>query len=230
MSYNIKDLQKLVKSKDFESYQLENLRFINLGEKIYGRRKDLGLTQTELGKLSQIPQNKISEMESGTYGDPGYEILNKLSKGLNISVEYLDYDSITRKTVELYNHVFSKIKDVPDIMQFMKIPYFIDLEFIKNHGKQITNFEYIRWNYGPFDKKVYDYQKLFSFDNEKGIKDIKPIYLTADEINVIDTVLSKIPKDHGQKLKELSYQTLPMKSLGVCLGDNKCMGEKLILK
>ena len=230
MSYNIKDLQKLVKSKEFKDYQIENARFINLWEKIYWRRKDLWLTQAELWELSQIPQNKISELESWTYWEPWFDFLSKLSKWLNISFEYLYYDSITRKTVELYNYIFSNIKNIPDIMQFMKIPYFIDLEFIKNNGKQITNFEYIRWNYWPFDKKVYDYQKLFSFDNERWIKDIKPIYLSLAEIKIIDIVLSNIPKDNWQLLKELSYKTWPMKKLWVCLWDNKCMGEKLILK
>jgi hypothetical protein len=74
-------------------------------------------------------------------------MIAKLSKALEIGSEYFSSENITRKTVELYNYVLSKLENIPDIMQFMKLPYFIDLELIKNNLKQATNFEYIRWNY-----------------------------------------------------------------------------------
>ena len=164
MSFTIKDLQNLTNSKEFAEYKDKYQRYIILWEKIYARRKDLWLTQSKLWELSWIPQNKISELESWTYWEAWIEMIVKLSKALNISFEYLFYENITRKTVELYNYILSKLENVPDIMQFMKLPYFIDLELIKNNFKQATNFEYIRWNYWPFDKKVYVYQSLFSFN------------------------------------------------------------------
>jgi hypothetical protein len=111
----------------------------------------------------------------------------------------------------------------------MKLPYFIDLELIKNNFNQATNFEYIRWNYWPFDKKVYVYQSLFSFDNEKWINNLKFIYLTDEERKIIDETILKLPKDNWEELKKLSYETKPMKDLGVCLWDNKCMWKVLVL-
>lgn len=229
MNFTSKDLSRLINSKEFADYKEKNYRYIILWEKIYARRKDLWLTQSKLWKLSWIPQNKISELESWTYGEPWIEIITKLSKALNIWFEYLFYDSITRKTVELYNYILSKLENVPDIMQFMKLPYFIDLELIKNNFKQASNFEYIRWNYWPFDKKVYAYQALFSFDNQKWIENLKFIYLSEDERKIIDETLLKLPKDNWEKLKKLSYDTKPMKDLWVCLWDNKCMWRVLEL-
>jgi hypothetical protein len=58
-------------------------------------------------------------------------MLCKLSKGLNISYEYLFTDNISRKTVELYNYIFSKLDNIADRMQYMKIPYFIDIASVK---------------------------------------------------------------------------------------------------
>ncbi|MFC1797751.1 hypothetical protein ACFLY2_00790 [Patescibacteria group bacterium] len=61
------------------------------------------------------------------------DILERLSDSLNIALEYLVSDNITRKTFELYNIILSNLKKPADIMQFMKIPYFIDLESIKKN-------------------------------------------------------------------------------------------------
>jgi hypothetical protein len=137
----------------------------------------------------------------------------RLSDALNISSEYLSYDSISRKTVEMYNYILQELESTPDIMQFMKLPYFIDLSCVRRKLQKISNFEYIRWNYGPFDKVVYDYQKLFSFQNENGIPDISYIYLSTAEKEVIDSTLMSIPKNNGEELKKLSYETEPMKNL-----------------
>ncbi len=230
MSYSIKGLNKLVKSEDFREFRDKNNRFINLWEKIYSRRKDLWLTQKELWNLAWIPQNKISQLESGSYWEPWFDIIWKLSKWLNISFDYLFNDSITRRTVEIYNLVLSKLEKVPDIMQYMKIPFFIDLEMVKNTWKQLTNFEYIRWDYWPFDKKVYDYQKLFSFQYERWINDLKYIYLSSEEKKIIYSVLLEIPKEDWEKLKHLSYEIWPLKKLWVNLWDNKYMWKRLELE
>jgi transcriptional regulator with XRE-family HTH domain len=229
MSYNLTNLQGLIDSQEFkEYYEKEGKRTINLWEKIYARRKDLALTQAKLWELASIPQNKISQLESSTYWEPWFDILFKLSNALQVPFEYLS-DSVDRKTIELYNYYLSVFKKVPDIMQFMKIPYFIDLEAVNKLWKKLTNFEYIRWEYWPFDKKVYDYQKLFSCKNEKWFDDIKYIYLTEEDRELIDEVLTKIMKYSWDRLKKMSYETEPLKRLWVKLWDGKYMGEVLKL-
>lgn len=229
MSFTIKDLQKLASSEKYKEFSKNHHILLNLWEKIYSRRKDLWLTQAELWKKSWIPQNKISLLESWNYWEPGREIIEKLSTALQIEIDYFN-DSISRKTVELYNYILSKSKKSLGIMQFMKIPYFVDLWFIENKREQLTNFSYIRWNYWPFDKKVYDYQKLFSFENELWIKDIKFIYLSIEDQKLTENILQNIPILNWEKLKKLSYETYPMKNLWVSYWDNKHMWELLILK
>ncbi len=228
MSFSINDLKQLKNSKEYKDYKEKNYRLLLLWEKIYTRRKDLWLTQADLRLIARIPQNKISDLEHANYWEPKFELLTRLAKALEVPVEYLQLDSIDRKTVELYNYIFSKLKNFPDIMQSMKIPYFIDLEFLKNFWKKLTNFQYVRWHYWPFDKKVYDYQKLFSNYHNNRLDNLKYIYLTEKDRKFIDSVLEKLPIDDWEMLKKLSYETEPMKKLGVCLGDNKCMGESLV--
>jgi len=223
------DLREFQKSEEFKKYNEKQQRHFNLWNKIYARRKDLWLTQWELWKLSWIPQNKISDLEHWVYWSAWIDLLERLSESLNIALEYLSSDNITRKTFELYNIILSNLKKPADIMQFMKIPYFIDLEAKKTNWIQISNYNYIRWGYWPFDKKVYEYQYLFSVENEKGIDGLKYIHLSEDEIKIIDDVLKQIPKENWKKLRDLSYETKPMKKLWVCLGDDKCMGEELEL-
>lgn len=229
MSYSIKDLKELVQSDEFKEFQWLHQREINIGEKIYARRKDLVMTQKELSLATWIPQNKISQMETATYGEIGIELIVKLSEVLKMPLEYLLYDSINRKTLEMYNYVISKIKKPFDIMQFMKIPYFIDLQYKEQSWKLLTNFQYMRWNFWPFDKKVYDYQKLFSLNNEKGIANIVYIHLTDEDKQVIDQVLEKIPYTNGDRLKKLSYDTPPMQSIWATLWGSEHMWELLKL-
>lgn len=227
MNFSINNLNELKKSIKYKEYKDENYRLLLLWEKIYSRRKDLWLTQDELRKLAKIPQNKISDLEHWIYWEPKYELLNRLSRALQVPIEYFSSISIDRKTVEIYNYIFSKLKSIPDIMQYMKLPYFIDLEMLKKVGNKITNFNYVRLNYGPFDKKVYDYQKLFSYTLTPWIESLKYIYLSDVERKIIDWILVNLPINNGDKLKILSYETEPMKKLWVKLGDNKFMGKEL---
>ena len=229
MSFTIKDLQKLTSSKKYKEFSKNHNILLNLWEKIYSRRKDLWLTQAELWKKTWIPQSKISLLESWNYWEPGREIIEKLANVLQIEIEYFN-DSISRKTVEFYNYILFRIKKSLNIMQFMKIPYFVDLWFIENRKEQLTNFLYIRWHYWPFDKKVYDYKKLFSFENELWIKDMKFIYLSSSDQKIIENILQNIPILDWEKLKKLSYETWPMKKLWVSYLENKHMWELLILK
>lgn len=228
MSYNIKDLQKLVQSKEFSDYRKENKKNHILWEKVYARRKELWLTQAELWEKSKIVQNKISQIESWTYGENIWDdILERLSNALNISIDYLKTTDIERKTFEMYNYVLLKLSKSPDPWQFIKIAYFIDLESVKNFWKLLTNYIYVRYSYGPFDKKMYDYQKIFSMENEKWFQDVKSLYLSRDEMKIIDSVFEKYPVENWRELMNLSYQTPPLQKLWVICGDGKHMYEEL---
>ena len=156
-------------------------------------------------------------------------MIENLSIALEIDFDYLNSKDITRKTFEVFQYIASKIKWNLDIMQFMKIPYFIDLESSFLFKKFITNFVYIRYNYWPFDKKVYSYQKTFSW-NENWFEKFKITYLQKEELEIIDWVLKKYPVSNWKKLKELSYKTSPMKKLNATLWWNENMDVLLDFK
>lgn len=136
------------------------------------------------------------------------------------------------------------------ITSIMKLAYLADLVSVKKTKKQISNFQYKRYNFGPFDKKIYDY-----LDNLTSAKAVIPrtefsgqgdeyvIYsfndarnatfsfekLTATEVKTIDEVLDTV-KGYGAKvLTEMSYHTRPMKKLGATLGGNENINHSLDL-
>ena len=228
MNYSIKDLKDLVNSDEFKTFQESDNRLIRLGEKIYGRRKDLSLTQSELAEKTGIPQNKISQLESGTYWEPGRDILERLSWALDIDLNYFLLDSIDRKTFEVYNYILPRITLHEEWrLQMIKIPYFIDLEAFQEIGRRITNFRYIRYQYGPFDNKLYSYSGLF-FGNEKWFSKFNFTYLNSDEISIINKVLSTKPVNNGNELKRLSYETYPMKNIWATMRGTEWWKEELI--
>lgn len=200
---------------------------ILLAEKIFGRRKDLGITQTELAKRADSTQRIICQLENAEYSPTtgiGEELYDKLAKALEIDRDYLLSDKIDRKTFELFSYIGKKLDWNWDIMQFMKLPYFIDLTAADKLGFQISNFSYVRYEYGPFDKKVYAYRVLF--ENKKF--DVQFSYI-QDFLNVIEETIKSLPANNGEKLKKLAYETEPMKKLNARLGGKEGWGQKLVL-
>lgn len=198
-----------------------------LAEKIFGRRKDLGLSQEELAKRAESTQRIISELESADYAPSkgiGEELYDKLAKALEIDRDYLFSDKITRRTFEMFAYIGKKLNWDWDIMQFMKLPYFVDVAMAEKHKLQLSNLEYIRYEYGPFDKKIYIYRALF--ENKKF--DVQFSYI-QDFLSDIDATLNALPIKNGEKLKKLSYETKPMKKLQAKLGGKEGWGEKLVL-
>lgn len=198
-----------------------------LAEKIFGRRKDLGITQTELAKRADSTQRIICQLENAEYSPStgiGEELYDKLAKALEIDRDYLLSDKIDRKTFELLSYIGKKLKWNWDIMQFMKLPYFVDLNTANTLGFQISNFSYIRYEYGPFDKNVYVYRALFENKNFE----VSFSYI-GEFLTEIEDVLHSLPIHNGEKLKKLSYETEPMKKLSAKIGGKEGWGQKLVL-
>lgn len=200
---------------------------ILLAEKIFGRRKDLDLSQEELAERADSTQRIVSQLENAEYVPEkgiGEELYDKLSNALEIDREYLQSDKIDRRTFELFAYIGEKLNWEWDKMQFMKLPYFVDLNSAHKHGFQISNLEYIRYEYGPFDKKIYLYRALFG-DNKFKVK----FSYIEDFLNDIEQTLKSLPIKDGESLKKLSYETEPMKRLNAKLGGKEGWNEKLIL-
>jgi transcriptional regulator with XRE-family HTH domain len=220
-------LSAISQSDSFRTKAAGHTRMILLAEKIYGRRKDLGLSQDELAERSGSTQRIISQLEHAAYAPVqgiGEELYDKLANALEIEREYLMSDKIDRKTFELLSYIGRKLDWKWDIMQFMKLPYFVDLAATEKLGFQISNFSYVRYEYGPFDKKIYAYRALF----EQATFDVRYSYI-QDFLAIIEDTLNAVPAQNGDALKKLSYETKPMQSLHATLGGKEGWGKQLVL-
>ena len=62
---------------------------VTLGEKVKKLREAKGMTQKQLADLSQITQATISRIESGEIAELSGERLKRLSRALNVTVDFL---------------------------------------------------------------------------------------------------------------------------------------------
>ena len=58
------------------------------------------------------------------------------------------------KTKQLLAYLIQNHPSV-SITGLMKLAYISDLVSIKKHNKQISDFDYVRYKHGPFDKRIY---------------------------------------------------------------------------
>ncbi len=220
-------LTKIIQLDSFKDKAVYHRRMILLAEKIFGRRKDLNISQEELADKADSTQRIISQLENAEYlpeNGIGIELYDKLSHAFEIDRDYLLSDKIDRRTFELFAYIGTQLNWQWDKMQFMKLPYFVDLNIATKHGFQISNFNYIRYEFGPFDKNIYVYRTLF--ENNKF--QVKFSYI-EDFLPEIKETLDSLPASNGEKLKKLSYETEPMKRLNAKLGGKEGWGQKLIL-
>lgn len=139
------------------------------------------------------------------------------------------------KTLQVLNYI---IKNYPavSVTSLMKLSYLVDLVAIKKGKKKISDFHYIRYNYGPFDKKIYDYLEemekakilieganisstgdefvTYSINKKNNISFDK---ISDDEREIIDEVLESLEGYGTKALTELTYRTKPMKKIGATL-------------
>ena len=74
------------KSPYFKDFYREAEERIKLGQEIYKRRKDLGISQQELAKLTKTTQKMISNIESANV-DIRFSTLSKIKKVLKFKAD-----------------------------------------------------------------------------------------------------------------------------------------------
>ena len=131
----------------------------------------------------------------------------------------------------------------------IKLSYLIDLVSVKKEHNQVTDFEYRRYYFGPFDNSIYSLLSeletegvivggvkytsggeeyvVYSINGEK--EDVSFDRLTEKDYEVADQVLEQVRGYGAKVLTEVAYQTAPMKKLGATLGGNENLNEKLDL-
>ena len=135
------------------------------------------------------------------------------------------------------------------VTSLMKLTYLIDLISVTKKERQISNFTYRRYKYGPFDSKIYNYITelvnerilleaveytphveeyiIYKFNEEN--ENIAFNKLIQKEKSTIDEVLESLKGLGAKALSEIAYKTKPMKALGAEPDNDKGLNEILDL-
>ena len=74
------------------------LNYTEIGLRIRSRRKQLNLTQKELGEIVGLSEGSVSRYESGSLKDIPMQNLNDFAKALNVEIAWLvGFKSETKK-------------------------------------------------------------------------------------------------------------------------------------
>ncbi len=153
----------------------------------------------------------------------------------------------TPKTKQLLAYLSSKHINA-SLTVLMKLAYLVDLISYKKNKKQISDFRYIRFYYGPYDSAINEYIEellkegiicaqpeytysgseyiIYHFNTDKGFSFDA---LEIPEIELIDGVLEGL-KGYGAKtLTDIAYKTAPLVKLKATQGGKEHLGELLDL-
>ena len=159
--------------------------------------------------------------------------------------EIHEYDD---KTLKLVSYLVTN-HPKPSVTVLMKLCYFVDLVATKRLKEKITKFNYIRYNYGPFDKDIYRY--LEKATRDKQVKEEQGFasesandfivlssgenystdtsFLSVEELACVENVITEVGNYGAGALTDIAYKTAPMKKIGAVRGGDQGMYEKLDL-
>lgn len=151
----------------------------------------------------------------------------------------------TKQTESLIKYlVFSM--NLPTITSITKMLYLIDLASVASTGKQTTDFKFIRYYYGPYDKNIriiiddmtakkeLDADVRYLSNGEPFLVYKMPngttsfAYEGANE-QIVRDLVDSLGNLSPKSLTELAYKTKPMTRLGATLGGNEHLNEPLVL-
>jgi len=143
-----------------------------------------------------------------------------------------------------------KYHPAASVTALMKLSYFVDLISVKKLGSKISNFDYIRYNYGPFTKDIYEcvedlvlegsivpnstfsangefvtYKIASTIEPEITYKDI----FTQKQLELVREIATDLQGYGAKALTEMAYKTKPMKAIGAKIGGTEGMFKKLNL-
>ncbi|MBN1574729.1 MAG: SocA family protein [Deltaproteobacteria bacterium] len=152
-----------------------------------------------------------------------------------------------KKTKQLLAYLI-KNHQSPTITGLMKLAYISDLVSMERRDLQMSDFEYLRYKHGPFDRNIYDYiQELLSENsiveepNYTTRGDEYIVYRFKDKQNVsfdeldeedqaiLDEVLEALSGYGAKALVEIAYNTKPMKKIGATQNNKKGLNQVLDL-
>jgi uncharacterized phage-associated protein len=153
---------------------------------------------------------------------------------------------MNNKTQQLLAYIAEK-HEKATVTVLMKTCYLIDLVSVNKNREQVSEYEYRRYSFGPFNERIYndlsylqsqsvliaesDYTAggdeyiWYRFNNE--VEDLSFDLLGEKEKQVIDEVLESVKGFGARTLTEIAYKTNPMKALGATLGGDENINVKL---
>lgn len=153
-----------------------------------------------------------------------------------------------KKTKQLLAYLIQNNPAV-SITSLMKLSYLVDLVSVKKTNQKISDFQYRRYKYGPFDNHIYILlkdmikRKIIHEDSalsEMGEEFIVYRYnaeidqsfdqITPKEKEIIDEVLGSLRGYGAKALTELTYRTKPMQKIRAKIGNNEGLNKALDLR
>lgn len=132
------------------------------------------------------------------------------------------------------------------ITELLKLLYLIDLKYLKDKNQKLTDFNYVRYNYGPFDKNIYwiieslisegkiEY-KLYntSFWDEITKYSILNTTMNLDietelDLSIAHQLLVDFSGFTASDLTKIAYKTTPMLALWAEIGNTKGFNQELL--
>lgn len=129
----------------------------------------------------------------------------------------------------------------------VKLSYLVDLVSIKRGLGKISDFNYVRYYYGPYDQQInlclqnlielgilipkVQYTTTADYTIYEYIENQESNFteLTEESLSIINELLEKV-KGYGAKgLTDIAYKTKPMLKIGATLGGNEHFNELLDL-
>jgi XRE family transcriptional regulator of biofilm formation len=83
---------------------------VSISENLRRIRKELGISQIDLSKATGISNEYLSKIERGRKENPSMDILNKLSKALNCSVDELTGENTEKQEKSTYEMIEDILK------------------------------------------------------------------------------------------------------------------------
>lgn len=184
------------------------------------------LTALELTKLADIFQLSLDEL---VYGEK-YEIEiqpEERSTQPKMRISVPQHNFLKFKEVLIY--ILSKVGAQPNIGQTVlyKLLYFCDFDYYEKYEEQMIGATYIKNKFGPtpleFSKLVAEMQKdgelveienkYFEFKQKKYLptREADLSRLNANEIRLINEVLSRLAHYNAQQISEYSHGDIPWK-------------------
>jgi uncharacterized phage-associated protein len=150
--------------------------------------------------------------------------------------------------LDLVSYVAFQRKE-SSVTELMKLCYLADLVSISKRGKTLSDFEYRRYNYGPFDESIYSCIETLVWDKKLNPKasytitgDEYLVYeysaemspelktLKEEDTRIIDETLQDLAGYGAKALTDIAYKTKPMIALNATRGGKEALNEVLNLE